>query len=233
MSDRHRRSYDFSVTRQDEGDDGLTLEGYASVFNEPTKIRDFLGEYEETVAPGAFAKTLQERTPILQFDHGSHSMIGSIPIGSIRKLAEDDTGLFVRARLSDNWLVQPVRDAIREGAITGMSFQFSVTRDEWDDEQTSRTIREVKLYELGPVVWPAYEQTTVGVRSEITDLLACENIRMDLARALTFPDAVRQDTSEQVDDTPPAAPVVSQKERLEIIKPFDQKLRKVIAHVKN
>lgn len=211
MSDRHRRSYDFTVTRQDDTDDGLTLEGYAAVFGQQTTIRDWLGEYEETVAKGAFAKTLQERTPILQFDHGSHNMIGSIPIGSIRKLTEDDHGLFVRARLSDNWLVQPVRDAIRDGAITGMSFQFAVTRDEWDKEQTFRTIREVKLFELGPVVWPAYEQTTVGVRSEITDLLACENVRMDLARALAFPDAVREDTSEKVADTPPPAPVAPDK----------------------
>lgn len=211
MSERHTRSYNFTVQRADDLDDGLSLEGYASVFNQPTDIRDFLGTYQETIAPGAFRKTLQERTPVLQFDHGSHPMIGSIPLGSIRKLEEDDHGLFVRARLSDNWLVQPVRDAIHDGAITGMSFQFEVTRDEWNKDQSSRVVREVKLYELGPVVFPAYTQTSVGVRSEIKDLLACENVRMDLARALTFPDAVRQDTSDEGNDTPPRAPVVPDK----------------------
>jgi phage head maturation protease len=82
-------------------------------------------------------------------------------------LREDRNGLFVRARLSDNWLIQPVRDAIRDGAISGMSFRFRVVADEWgtDTEGDTRTIREVELLEAGPVVFPAYEQTTVAVRS--------------------------------------------------------------------
>lgn len=217
MSERHTRSYNFKVQRAEEVDDGLNLEGYASVFDQPAMIRDWLGEYEETVAPGAFTKTLQERTPVLQFDHGTHPMIGSIPLGGIRKLEEDDHGLYVRARLSDNWLVQPVRDAIHDGAITGMSFQFEVTRDEWNKDQSARTVREVKLYELGPVVFPAYPQTTVGVRSEVKDLLACENARTDLARAICFPtngesasDAATR-TSDNADDTPRPAPVVDKK----------------------
>lgn len=217
MSERHTRSYTFTVARAEELDDGLNLEGYASVFNQPADIRDHLGVYQETVAPGAFKKTLQERAPVLQFDHGTHPMIGSIPLGSIRKIEEDNHGLYVRARLSDNWLVQPVRDAIHDGAINGMSFQFEVTRDEWNTDQTARTVREVKLYELGPVVFPAYPQTTVGVRSEVTDLLACENVRTDLARAICFPTIGERTTdadpvtSVEADDTPHSAPVVPDK----------------------
>ena len=212
MSDRHSRSYDFTVTRQDEADDGLTLEGYAAVFDTPTSIRDYLGEYEETIARGAFSRTINARTPVLQFDHGTHPMIGSIPLGSIRKIEEDDQGLFVRARLSDNWLVEPVRDAIRDGAISGMSFQFQVVQDDWNEDQTARTVREVKLYELGPVVWPAYESTTVGVRSEISSVLACENLQADLARALTFPTLVDSEpatgTSAETNDNPPIVALV-------------------------
>lgn len=233
MSDRISRSFDFEVRNIDEADDGLTLEGYAAVFNTPTSIRDHLGEYEETVARGAFSKTLSERMPVLQFDHGTHPMIGSIPLGSIRKVVEDDQGLFVRARLSNNWLVQPVREAIQEGSIRGMSFQFAVLRDDWNTDKTARTIQEVKLYELGPVVFPAYEQTTVGVRSELSNLLTCENLRMDLARVLTFPDLASDAatrTSDDHTDTPPTgAPVATQAERQALIAPFDQILRKVIS----
>jgi hypothetical protein len=59
-----------------------------------------------------------------------------------------------------------VREAIQSGAIDGMSFRFSVVRDQWADgkKMPSRTINEVKLYELGPVVFPAYAATSVGVR---------------------------------------------------------------------
>jgi len=231
MSDKVTRSFDFEVRNVTDADDGLTLEGYAAVFDTPTSIRDRLGEYDETIARGAFTKTLSERTPVLQFDHGTHPMIGSIPLGQIRSVTEDENGLFVKARLSDNWLVQPVREAIENGSIRGMSFQFAVTRDEWNDDQTSRTIREVKLYELGPVVFPAYEQTTVGVRSEISNVLACENLRMDLARAITFPadpDAATS-TSGEANDTPPPAPVVTANERKAIAAPFDKQLKGVIA----
>lgn len=212
MSNRHVRQYDFTVERTENSEDGLTLEGYAAVFNQPTTVRDFLGEYEETIAPGAFTRTINARMPILQFDHGTHPMIGSIPLGSIRKIAEDETGLFVRARLSDNWLVEPVRDAISDGAIRGMSFQFSVPagKDEWNEDQTARTVREVKLYELGPVVWPAYEQTTVGVRSDVLEVLSCENIRHDLARAITFSSAepATRTSGEDTDDNPPEPALV-------------------------
>ena len=215
MSDRISRSYDFTLRNTVESDDGLTLEGYAAVFGSPTEIHDRQGVYMETVARGAFSKTIHERMPILQFDHGTHPMIGSIPLGSIRKLEEDDQGLFVRARLSDNWLVEPVRDAIRDGGINGMSFQFTVpeARDEWNEDMTERTIREVVLYELGPVVWPAYPSTSVGVRSEIASVLSCENLRTDLARALytdfASPDAATRTSGEDTDTPPEEAPVVA------------------------
>lgn len=213
MSDRTSRSYDFNVARTETTEDGLTLEGYAAVFNQSTAIRDWEGEYEETIAPGAFKRTINsDRLPILQFDHGTHPMIGSIPLGAVRHLAEDEHGLFVRARLSDNWLVQPVREAILDGGITGMSFQFSVTRDEWSRDRAQRTVKEVKLYELGPVVWPAYQQTTVGVRSDITRLLSDETFRSELLRGIYTAEACSPDpavrTSDEIDDTPPPALVV-------------------------
>lgn len=189
MSDVLSRAFDFTVIRSETRDDGLTLEGYAAVFNSPTQISDWSGDYTETIARGAFAKTISERMPVLQFDHGTHPMIGSLPLGVIQKLSEDESGLFVRARLSDNWLVQPVRDAIANGSISGMSFRFSIPegKDKWNREQTERTIHEVKLYELGPVVFPAYESTSVGVRSKkIAALLKDEDTRDALAAALTF-----------------------------------------------
>jgi phage head maturation protease len=118
-------------------------------------------------------------------------MVGSIPIGAIRKLNEDAQGLFVAARLSTNWLVEPVREAIENKSINGMSFRFEVVKQEWhfkgkrvsdpeeimrllygrreegdEDEVLLRTLREVKVPELGPVVFPAYPDTTASVRSQ-------------------------------------------------------------------
>lgn len=175
--------------RAEPSTDGLTLEGYAAVFNEWTEIDSWEGNFRERVAPGAFKKTLSERTPVLQFDHGTHPLIGSLPLGVFTSLREDEHGLRVRARLSDNWLIEPVRDAIRDGAISGMSFRFRVVNDTWkkgDDKTPERTITEVALYEAGPVVYPAYEKTSVGVRSrELLTALTDPQVRSELALLLT------------------------------------------------
>jgi hypothetical protein len=107
------------------------------------------------------------------------------------------------ARLFDNELIKPVRDAIAGGAIDGMSFRFSVVRESWDNtgETPVRTLREVRAPELGPVVFPAYADTSVGVRAAqmANDIVADPTLRAELSRALllgTPEAAVREDTAE-------------------------------------
>jgi len=197
--------------------DGLTLDGYGAVFNEWTDISDFAGEYRERILPGAFKRTIGMRTPVLQFDHGAHPLIGSIPLGRITSISEDAHGLRVKAKLSDNWLVEPVRDAIRDGGVTGMSFRFRVVDEEWSrgkDGVDERSISEIELYEVGPVVFPAYEQTTVGVRSrEALQALTDPDIRSEIARILTNGTDVSSladsDTSDDIHVSDSDAPAVS------------------------
>jgi HK97 family phage prohead protease len=203
------RSTEFDLVRA-EGDDGLTLRGHGAVFNKWTTIDSWEGRFTERIMPGAFTKTLKESGSKvrLQFDHGEHPMIGSLPIGVIKELREDAKGLFVEARLSDNWLVQPVRDAIDNGSIDGMSFRFQVVAETWAKENTDmpeRSISEVRLIELGPVVWPAYAGTDVGVRSsELARSLieADDATRHEIATLLlrdtTTDEAVESDTSADV-----------------------------------
>jgi phage head maturation protease len=85
----------------DGGEDGLTLEGHAAVFGARTVINSWEGRFTEELAPGAFRKTFRERTPVLQFDHGSHPLLGSFPLGRFIDSTpkEDEVGAFVRARL--------------------------------------------------------------------------------------------------------------------------------------
>lgn len=167
--------------------DGLTLEGYAAVFNQPTRISGWEGDFEEQVAPGAFARTLRERTPVLMFNHGKHPLIGDMPLGVIKRAVEDSKGVYISARLSDNWLIQPVRDAVRDGAVTGMSFRFAVPKggDAWLDRKGAlrlRTLKDIDVPELGPVVFPAYQPTTAMVRSAL-DCIDCELTGRPVARS--------------------------------------------------
>lgn len=187
------RAVDFEPLPEEERaakeGDGRTLEGYAAVFDADTEINSWEGHFKERIVRGAFRKTLRERTPVLQFDHGHDSRFGSLPIGNFESIKEDKHGLRVQARLFDH--AEPIREAIASGAVSGMSFRFKVVRDSWADNKgveikdrgelldllyggseakkrgpLQRTIKEVKLMEAGPVVFPAYPQTTVGVRSD-------------------------------------------------------------------
>ncbi len=161
-------SIPFELRTDESRGDGLRLSGYAAVFNSPTEIDSWEGRFSETIARGAFTKSISERMPVMQFDHGHHPFVGSIPIGAITSLKEDARGLKVEADLFDNQLVQPVRDAIAAGAIDGMSFRFQVIQETWDydaDPIATREITELRVMELGPVVFPAYADTSVGVRS--------------------------------------------------------------------
>lgn len=184
------RSVAFALVREGEPNgDGLTFEGYGAVFNSPTRINSWEGEFDEVIAPGAFRKSIRERTPKFQFDHG-RSNFGSLPPGVIEDITEDDRGLFVKARMSASPYWEPLRDAIASGAVDGMSFRFSVIRDEWRDAEGKivrpedledalwtgsrgilmRTLKEVKVTEVGPVVWPAYADTTASLRSQVIEL---------------------------------------------------------------
>ncbi|MGW9371188.1 HK97 family phage prohead protease [Streptomyces xanthophaeus] len=210
--------FTFRATSEADEGDGRTLSGYAAVFGQDTEIDSWEGTFTETIRKGAFRKTIRESTPVMQFDHGHHPLIGSIPIGAIEDLREDDEGLYVEARLSENWLIEPVREAIASKTVKGMSFRFEVVRDEWRDSAGKivrpeelmdllwmpgdrgplrRELIELKCRELGPVVFPAYTGTSVSVRARsVADELTrsgdmARQIRQSLARdaaAPTVPD---------------------------------------------
>ena len=64
-------------------------------------------------------------------------------------------------------------ESIRRGDVSGVSFQFSTRRDgtsdTWEkpgaDGVALRTVLDADLYEVSPVTFPAYPQTSVGLRS--------------------------------------------------------------------
>ena len=188
-------------------------------------------------------RSFRDTPPKVQFDHGRHPMIGSIPIAALRSIAEEvdpelapNGGAHIVARVFDNWLMAPVRDAIAAEAINGMSMRFSVVREVWTtydgkpirDEQTLmqllreaiyddvpdellpiRTVKEAKVPEMGPVVWPAYTETSVSMRSQVIDLgrLHEPEQRKLLATAVFLADAAEQDDDAQRDATEQSAAV--------------------------
>ncbi|MCB1499719.1 MAG: HK97 family phage prohead protease [Bauldia sp.] len=145
-------------------DDGkVTVSGYAAVFGETADIG---GYFREALARGAFTNTLRTADVRAYFDHDPGRILGRSSAGTLR-LQEDDKGLRVEIDLPDTSDGRDVRTLIERGDITGMSFGFSVLRQEWDEtvDPPMRTILEVDLREVSIVSEPAYEGTSIALRS--------------------------------------------------------------------
>jgi HK97 family phage prohead protease len=186
------RGFDFEM--RSSGTDGRTLEGYVAMFGSVARIPDRGGDFDEELHPGFADRSLSAGYPVMQFDHGRDPRVGTVPIGVYDTFDKDARGYFVRGRLFDNPVVDPVRQAIAGKAIKGMSFRFSVRKpggDRWNrrsrDGVDKRDILDADVHEAGPVVFPAYAQTSVTVRSLLAS--ATEEDRAALIEELA--DAIR------------------------------------------
>lgn len=136
--------------------------GYASVFNDITD----LFYYKERVAPGAFSQTLKDNPDVLAlWDHETSMPIGRVAAGTL-VLSEDDKGLRSEITPPDTTMGRDALELVRTGHVSGMSFGFRVLQDEWTkyDGKDLRTIKEVELFEVSVVTFPAYESTSAQAR---------------------------------------------------------------------
>ena len=154
-------------------DEGRTLIGTPVVFNEWTVIDGWEGHFKERILPGSVDKTLKERGDRIKvlFNHGFDPFIGEKPLGKPSVQDARDDALHVEVPLADTSYNADIIALLRADALDGMSFRFGVMKDEWDnldaddDSLPERSISELRLYEYGPVTFPAYEAATVGIRS--------------------------------------------------------------------
>ena len=72
----------------------ITIEGHASTFNQPYNM----GWYTETVAPGAFARTLGRNPDVTLLVNHDGLPLARTGSGTL-ELAEDESGLYTRATL--------------------------------------------------------------------------------------------------------------------------------------
>jgi HK97 family phage prohead protease len=157
-----------------------TLHGHFSVFDTWYPVRSWWeGDFVERIVPGAFRKTMSERRNqiVVAFDHGMDPVIGDKVLGGITDLREDDTGAYYEVDLLDTSYNRDLAPALRRDLYSA-SFRFQVLREEWVEEPErsdhnpdglrERTIREVRLYEFGPVTYPANPAATASMRC-VTD----------------------------------------------------------------
>jgi len=155
--------------RVDNDGDNVKLRGYAAVFDQWTNINDWWsGNYKERIKKGAFAKTISEMDVMSVWNHNTDIVLGSSKNGTLR-LSEDDYGLSIEIDPPNSPEGISKVESVKRGDVKKMSFAFEVIKkeDEYDEKGflKNRTLTELKLYEVSPVVFPAYPQTSIGARS--------------------------------------------------------------------
>lgn len=134
--------------------------GYGSVFGN-------VDSYGDVVDKGAFTRTLKNRnSPVkLLWQHR-----GDEPIGVFTEIVQDDKGLSVKGQL--NLEVQRGKEAyslLRQGALDGLSIGYATVKDKIVNGV--RFLKEVKLYEISLVTFPANEAAQVNsVKNDFNSL---------------------------------------------------------------
>ena len=160
--ERRTLQSEFRVERREDGK--KLIRGHAAVFNVETD----LGWFRERIAPGAFRESIETDDVRALFNHDENFILGRNKAGTLT-MREDEQGLYVEIDPPDTQVARDLVTSIERGDISQMSFGFQTIKDSWETEENAakdlRTLEKVKLWDVSPVTFPAYQETDVAVRS--------------------------------------------------------------------
>lgn len=171
MSEIERRDIAFEsddeIVVEERADGRPVIRGYAVVYN---RLSVDLGGFRERVLPGAFDKVLNRQRGrsdlVSYFNHDANIMLGRESSGTL-KVWSDDKG--VGFEVTPPATRADILELVQRRDVKGASFTFSLdgpSGEGFTTDENGRAIREIRaatIYELGPVVQPAYPSTTAQV----------------------------------------------------------------------
>lgn len=126
--------------------------GYASVFNG-------VDSYGDTILPGAYAQTLQNRQRPVQMRWNHFGPV----IGKWTKAQEDDRGLYVEGELTPGHSVaEDAYALLKHGAVNGLSIGFRIPPGGSEKDGKLRKLKRIDLAEISIVEEPADLSARVG-----------------------------------------------------------------------
>lgn len=167
-----RRSFSFDVRAEENGSGERILTGRPIVYNSRTD----LGYYDEIIESGALNETdLRDVRFLVNHD------TKMIPLARSRrnngnstmKLTPDFEGLkidFVKLDVENNSTARALFSAVKRGDLSGMSFMFSIDKEQWDDLESDHPTRRIlkigSVVEISACTFPAYDSTEINARSK-------------------------------------------------------------------
>src|SRR5690606_35583398 len=117
------------------------------------------------------------------------------PIGVYREIAEDDYGLLVKGEINMH-VSRGVEcyHLMKQGALDGLSIGYSTVDSDYDEKKFTTYLKEVDLWEISPVTFPAGDSArvvdvksigTLTTLSNVEDYL-CEQMGLSQKEATAF-----------------------------------------------
>lgn len=159
-------------------DTGPVIACHFAVFNTPTEL--WPGCIEQ-IAPGAFASSLNRDVRGL-INHETRLVLGRTVAGTLT-LREDETGLYGEIKINEHDSdAMNLYARVQRGDVSQCSFGFDIVAEDYlvspDGQTCTWTIRDVILYEVSVVTFPAYEATSAIARAS-GDTTSLQNARLE------------------------------------------------------
>lgn len=152
--------------------------GYASKFHG-------VDAYGDTILPGAYTKTLQDRSRPVQMRWNHRGPV----IGKFTTIKEDDVGLYVEGELTPGHSVaEDARASMKHGAVTGLSIGYRIPEGGSEkSEHGGRLLKQIDLVEISVVESPADVHAQISsVKSAIEEAESLKEIETLLRDAGGF-----------------------------------------------
>lgn len=157
--------------RAAEGDKPARIAGYAAVYYDGSPGSEFriAPSLVERIAPGAFDETIGRDDVRGLFNHDPNMVLGRTSSRTMR-ISADAKGLAYEIDLPDTQAGRDVGVIVGRHDVQGSSFAFSIPKggEDWVDEPSRSIVtitRIERLFDVGPVTFPAYEGTSTEIRS--------------------------------------------------------------------
>lgn len=183
--DRELRMFEMDSLEVRAGNEGETkkLRGHGAVYN---KLSEDLGGFKEMFLPSSLAETIKRDDIRSLRDHTPSYILGRSKAGTLT-LEEDERGIYFEVDIPDTSYARDLMVSVERRDVTGCSIIFSVEGPKnerwfvdskevdaldafmamWDGKKhrVERHIVKARLYDIGPVTFPAYPQTEIKARS--------------------------------------------------------------------
>jgi HK97 family phage prohead protease len=164
MTEAERRFTSVRVEIRAGAKDSMTIGGYAAKF---ARMSQNLGGFVEQIDPAFFNKSRGDGWPgvVARYNHDDNMLLGTSGAGTL-SLSVDEVGLGYDVALPTSR--GDVYELVQRGDVRQSSFAFIAFEDDWtttDQGFPLRTLVSGRLLDVAPVNTPAYEDTSVGLRS--------------------------------------------------------------------